>query len=126
MPNPYAVLAASKRRELLRVARNRFCQVLVLVSTVACTAATQVHAWEYWGGDPGGMRFSSAAQITPTNVDKLVRAWEFRTGDLENRPPAAMARSKFEATPLLVEDSLVFCTPFNEVIAVDPGTGLQK
>jgi quinoprotein glucose dehydrogenase len=126
MPNPYAVLAAGKRRELLRLERNRLCQLVVLVSTVACTAATHVHAWEYWGGDPGGMRFSSAAQITPANVDKLVRAWEFRTGDLENRPSAAMARSKFEATPLLVEDSLVFCTPFNEVIAVDPGTGLQK
>ena len=42
------------------------------------------------------------------------------------RPPAAMARTKFEATPLLVENSLVFCTPFNEVIALDPGTGAQK
>ena len=37
-----------------------------------------------------------------------------------------MARTKFEATPLFVEDSLVLCTPFNEVIALDPGTGTQK
>ena len=42
------------------------------------------------------------------------------------RPPAAMARTKFEATPLFVEDSLIFCSPFNEVIALDPGTGAQK
>jgi quinoprotein glucose dehydrogenase len=26
----------------------------------------------------------------------------------------------------LVEDSLIFCSPFNEVIALDPGTGAQK
>ena len=37
-----------------------------------------------------------------------------------------MARTKFEATPLFVEDSLIFCSPFNEVIALDPGTGAQK
>ncbi len=37
-----------------------------------------------------------------------------------------MARTKFQATPLFVEDSLIFCSPFNEVIALDPGTGAQK
>lgn len=37
-----------------------------------------------------------------------------------------MARTKSEATPLFVENSLVMCTPFNEVIALDPGTGAQK
>ena len=83
-------------------------------------------AWEHWGSDRGGMRFSPLTQITPANVGQLVRAWEFRTGDLERRAPAVMARTKFQATPLLVEDSLIFCSPFNEVIALDPGTGAQK
>jgi len=82
--------------------------------------------WEHWGGDAGGTRFSALAQITPANVERLVRAWEYRTGDLEARTPALMARTKFEATPLLVEDSLIFCSPFNEVIALDPATGAQK
>src|SRR6201986_692145 len=82
--------------------------------------------WEYWGGDAGGTRFSPLNQITPGNVDNLIRAWEFRTGDLDSRPPVAMARTKFEATPLFVEDSLILCSPFNEVIALDPGTGEQK
>ena len=83
-------------------------------------------AWEHWGGDAGGMRFSELAQITPGNVGNLVRAWEFRTGDLDRRAPELMKRTKFQATPLLVEDSLIFCSPFNEVIALDPGTGVQK
>lgn len=83
-------------------------------------------AWEHWGGDRGGSRFSPLNQITPDNVDSLVRAWEFRTGDLDQRPPEAMRRTKFQATPLLVEDSLIFCSPFNEVIALDPGSGTQK
>src|SRR5882757_902933 len=83
-------------------------------------------AWEHWGGDRGGMRFSPLAQITPANVGNLVRAWEFRTGDLDVRAPEVMKRTKFQATPLLVEDSLIFCSPFNEVIALDPGSGVQK
>ena len=83
-------------------------------------------AWEHWGGDRGGSRFSPLNQITPDNVGNLVRAWEFRTGDLDTRAPEVMKRTKFQATPLLVEDSLVFCTPFNEVIALDPGSGAPK
>ena len=88
--------------------------------------ATPAFAWEHWGGDRGGSRFSPLAQITPDNVGNLVRAWEFRTGDLDIRAPEVMKRTKFQATPLFVEDSLIFCSPFNEVIALDPGSGAQK
>jgi quinoprotein glucose dehydrogenase len=98
---------------------------LGLCAVMLLTAAPAL-AWEHWGGDRGGTRFSTLAQITPANVGNLVRAWEFRSGDLEARPPALMARTKSETTPLFVEDSLVFCTPFNEVIALDPGSGAQK
>ena len=83
-------------------------------------------AWESWGGDAGGSRFSPLQQIAPDNVGNLVRAFEFRTGDLAVRAPEVMRRTKFQATPLFVEDSLIFCSPFNEVIALDPGTGAQK
>ena len=93
---------------------------------VMCLVVAPAFGWEYWGGDRGGTRFSPLNQITPQNVGNLVRAWQFRTGDLDARAPAVMNRTKFEATPLLVEDSLVFCSPFNEVIALDPGTGAQK
>jgi quinoprotein glucose dehydrogenase len=109
--------------------RTRNLAVLSLALSLivlAIFAASPGFAWEYWGGDQGGTRFSKLAQITPANVGDLVRAWEFHTGDLESRPPAAMARTKFEATPLFVEDSLILCSPFNEVIALDPGTGAQK
>jgi quinoprotein glucose dehydrogenase len=82
--------------------------------------------WEQWGGDPGGSRFSPLKEIAPDNIGNLVCAWEYRTGDLAARPPEVMQRTKFQATPLFVEDSLVFCSPFNEVIALDPGTGAQK
>jgi quinoprotein glucose dehydrogenase len=63
--------------------------------------------------------------ITTANVGTLERAWVYSTGDLRSKPQA-IRRSAGESTPILVEDSLVFCTPFNEVIALDPGTGAEK
>src|ERR1700681_744707 len=99
---------------------------LIALFAVMAFAATPAMAWEHWGGDRGRLRFSPIAEITPANVGNLVRAFEFRTGDLEARAPAVMARTKFEATPLFVEDSLIFCSPFNEVVALDPGSGAQK
>jgi quinoprotein glucose dehydrogenase len=117
---------AGKLHAIFTFARACAVPWLGLLFAAALLAAAPALAWEQWGGDRGGQRFSPLAQITPANVGNLVRAWEFRTGDLETRAPAVMARTKFEATPLFVEDSLIFCTAFNEVIALDPGSGAQK
>ena len=98
----------------------------LLGPALALFVAGPALAWQHWGGDAGGTRFSPLAAITPDNVERLVKAWQFRTGDLDTRAPQVMARTKFEATPLFVENSVIFCTPFNEVIALDPGSGAQK
>jgi quinoprotein glucose dehydrogenase len=81
--------------------------------------------WTHYGGDAGGARYSSASEITRENVSRLKIAWRYSTGDMKTKPEA-IKRSAGETTPILVENSLIFCTPFNEVIAVDPGTGDEK
>ena len=81
--------------------------------------------WPHYGGDSGGHRYSSASQITVDNVDSLMAVWEYRTGDLTAKAEL-MDQSASQATPILVEDLLVFCTPFNEIIALDPGDGSQR
>ena len=81
--------------------------------------------WPNYGNDAGGRRYSEAAQIDAGNVAGLRRQWLFRTGDIDKRPPALMRRVKFETTPILADDKLVFCSSFNEVIALDPGTGAE-
>src|SRR5271167_975061 len=127
MMSLYRVSASEKPNQASIPARNFTVSLLAFwLVAAAFFTASPGFAWEYWGGDQGGTRFSKLAQITPANVGDLVRAWEFHTGDLDSRPPAAMARTKFEATPLFVEDSLILCSPFNEVIALDPGTGSVK
>jgi quinoprotein glucose dehydrogenase len=78
--------------------------------------------WQAFGGDAGGARYSAATEITRENVSQLKAAWSYQTRAFEGRE-AAKNRTAFEATPILVEDKLVLCTPFNDVIALDPGTG---
>ncbi len=81
--------------------------------------------WTSYGNDAGGHRFSSAVQITEDNVADLDLAWQFSTGDLQTKQ-SAIGQSIAEATPILADDVLVFCTPFNDVIALDPATGNQR
>ena len=81
--------------------------------------------WPTYGGDQAGSRFSPALQITSANIDGLRREWIYHTGDAARRPPALMKRIKFETTPILVDDKLVLCSSFNEVIALDPASGRQ-
>jgi len=81
--------------------------------------------WAHYGGDAGGARYSAIDQITPDNVDQLAVAWEYKTGDMK-KPEGARQRSATEGTSLLIDDALIFCTPFNAIIALDPGSGAEK
>ncbi|HYM36469.1 MAG TPA: PQQ-binding-like beta-propeller repeat protein, partial [Steroidobacteraceae bacterium] len=83
------------------------------------------NGWPQYGADEGGTRYSTAAQITPQNVDDLIPIWEFHTGHLAGRSPPEIAAAKLQATPILFADRLILCTPFNQVIALDPGTGRE-
>ncbi|GGD09161.1 PQQ-binding-like beta-propeller repeat protein [Pyruvatibacter mobilis] len=95
-----------------------------LVALAAGEAAAEEpgQGWAHYGGDAGGSRFSAATQITPQNVTDLEPAWVFDSGDMERRPEA-VARSASEGTPILAGGALTYCTPFNEIISLDPGTG---
>ena len=57
-------------------------QTLGFLLALVLAVFAPAHAWEQWGGDAAGTRFSPLQQITPANVDRLVKAWEFHTGDL--------------------------------------------
>lgn len=91
----------------------------------AGTADLPGAGWSNYGNDSGGHRYSSADQITDQNVAGLEVAWLFSTGDATTKPEA-MRRSVSEGTPILVDDMLIVCTPFNDVIALDPGSGEQR
>jgi len=95
-------------------------------------ATGDIATWPAFGGGPGGGHYSSATQITPRNVRWLEPAWEHRSGDVRlARPwqdggPPPISQSAFQATPVVIDDTLYYCSPFNQVFALDAETGAER
>jgi quinoprotein glucose dehydrogenase len=102
---------------------------LVLASAVSRAADPRsIVDWPVTGGDPGGARYSPLTDINRSNVGQLRVAWTYRHGDYRSGgifPDRFTKGTAFEATPIVVEDRLVFSTPYSRVIALDPGTGAE-
>jgi quinoprotein glucose dehydrogenase len=84
--------------------------------------------WNEYGGTASGRRYSSLADITPANVERLALAWTQRTGDLPVAAETAEHKREYhsEATPIHIGDSLYTCTPHSFVQAIDATTGRTK
>jgi len=95
---------------------------LALAMAAPCAAAKP--GWPQYGGDQGGQRHSAARQITPANVAGLAQAWSYSTG-AATRHAGSFHMSAFENTPILDEGKLFVCSSFQEVSAIDPGTGRE-
>jgi len=107
------------------VGARRFAGVIIAALLLTAGAARAAGpGWEYYGGDQGGQRYATAAQITPANVGRLKAAWTFSTRDLATKG-AAIRNASFEDTPILADGKLFVCSPFDEVSALDPGTGKE-
>ena len=80
--------------------------------------------WTAYAGSNLSNHYSAAEQITAANVGQLKQAWEFHTGDLP--APGSKIPYLSENTPLKVGSSVFVCTPSQQVIAIDAGTGKEK
>lgn len=78
--------------------------------------------WHAYGRTEAGQRWSPLAQITPGNVTRLEVAWHYHTGDTRGQP-GDPKETTFEVTPLKIGDRLFFCTPHQDIVALDATTG---
>ncbi|MEC9375019.1 MAG: pyrroloquinoline quinone-dependent dehydrogenase [Pseudomonadota bacterium] len=105
--------------------------ILISISFTNQTAYSSENqdGWLHYGKDPGGARHSNLTQINPENVKELKLAWSYRHGDLE-RHPDRKGFAGFHTTPILLPkaagESLVGCTPFSRVFALDPENGAER
>jgi len=81
--------------------------------------------WPVYAGDPGGSRYSPLDEITPANAEHLEIAWEYHTGDLRD-DTMRNRNHAFQATPILLDDALYFCTPRSRVVSLDAETGRER
>ena len=99
--------------------------VVVIAGTLAATdgPAKQVE-WLYYGGDPGGAKYSALTDIDQANVGRLSVAWQWRHWET----PLEQYKTSpgfFESTPLMIDGTLYVTTPYNSIAALDGETGRE-
>jgi quinoprotein glucose dehydrogenase len=103
---------------------------VVSLLLAACSPAPIDHSgptadWPEWGGDAGGLHFSPLTQVDRQNVGDLELAWSHHSGDAFPGS-AELASTALQVTPLVVNDTLYYCTPYMRVFALDPETGEER
>ena len=102
---------------------------LILFSSITLGAQPggdfAVSEWPIPAGDAGAQRYSPLTDVNRGNVSQLKVAWTYRHGDYRSGWPDPFKGTAFEASPIVVDNRLIFSTPFNRVIALDPETGRE-
>ncbi len=96
-----------------------------LAAALPVSAAAQQTEWTGFHGDLGSRKFSAAESFTPETADRIVRAWEFRTGDVSDGSGEVPA-TVWSATPVYANGTLYLGTPFYRIVALDPATGTER
>lgn len=117
---------------------RRLAWALCIALIAATPAAVHSQAqWGSYGGRPGGGHYSPLTQVNLSNVSELELVWEHRSGDFRNAREAVqdsksgdvtgpLPQSAMQVTPIVIKDTLYYCSPFNRVFALDAATGAQR
>lgn len=87
-------------------------------------ADSDMYDWSTYGGSPGGGQYSPLRRINRDNVNELKVAWVYHSGDVSDGTDGT-AVTPLEVNPILANGKLYICTPFNRIVALDPGTGTE-
>jgi glucose dehydrogenase len=91
--------------------------MLGIACAVGATAVALAQSdWKTYGNDPGHARFSTLTQITPQNVTRLTKAWEFDT-----KTPGR----KWQNTAVVINNILYITLQNGGVVALEPETGRE-
>jgi quinoprotein glucose dehydrogenase len=117
--------------------REAFIAVAALVaapffSGVGSTAAAQVGKtagteWLSYGGDKASSKYSSLAQVSGDNFDRLEVAWSWRSAEEAiTKANPDLNTWVWESTPSMVGGVLYVSTSLSQVAAIDAATGKTK
>src|SRR5262245_24316302 len=96
---------------------------VVLRPPIGAQTAGQVE-WPYYGGDQGGMKYSSLTDISAQNVQRLQVAWQWKHWETPLQE-FGTTPGFFESTPLMIDGVLYVTTPYNSIAALDAETGKE-
>src|SRR5215470_7089028 len=97
---------------------------LAALLVAAAPSSSQVE-WLYYGGDPGGMKYSPLTDVNANNITRLRLAWQWSHWET----PLEQYKTSpgfFESTPLMIDGVLYVTTPYNSIAALDAETGAER
>jgi quinoprotein glucose dehydrogenase len=101
---------------------------LAVLAAAALLAAQQPSSrqveWAFYGGDPGGAKYSALADINAQNLQRLQVAWEWKHWETPLEE-FGTTPGFFESTPLMIDGVLYVTTPYNSIAALDAETGRE-
>ena len=89
---------------------------VILCIFSACKSSVE---WTNYGGNKANNHYSSLAQIDTNNVLSLKKAWEYHTGDGDDK-------SQIQTNPLIIDGVLYGVSPKLKLFALDAGTGKER
>jgi quinoprotein glucose dehydrogenase len=108
----------------MRVDTCRCFVILFMVLAGSERAAAQRVEWPSFAGDPAATKYSALTDVNRDNVARLTKVWEWATGETPNAATRARP-GNFQATPLMIGDTLFLSTAYNRVVALDASTGRE-
>ena len=117
--------------------KKNFGAILLMTGLSACNSGSlepgsvpvspdteQTAGWHEYGGHKAG-KFSELNQINRHNVTELEVAWTHHSGDIADGS-GEWGFTSLQVTPLVVADTLYYCTPFGRVFALAAESGEQR
>ena len=105
-------------------ALRKFALLTLFALATVAGASNADQGWPAYGGAPGATNFSALSDINTANVTQLRLAWQWQTGETALKE-FGTSPGMFETTPIVIDDVMYLSTPYNRVVALDPGTGRQ-
>ena len=86
--------------------------------------------WQHYGGSLGSDQHSRLAQINRHNIDQLEQVWRYQLPPMPTLASEGKTTeqndTRFQAQPIVVNNTLYSCAITGYIVALDPLTGKQK
>lgn len=99
--------------------------LMAAMSLWTVIAAAASADWPSLGVDGGSRHYTPLEDIRKDNVTQLKPVWTYRNGDF-SKGGSGHGGTAFQVTPLMVEGTLYFCTPYSRIVALDAETGRER
>lgn len=96
--------------------RTVIIQILIICISISCKQAVE---WNNYGGNKANNHYSSLVQIDTSNVGTLQKAWEYHTGDADEK-------TQIQVNPLIIDGILYGVSPKLKLFALDAATGKEQ